>query len=84
MVDEFINKYELVGRKLKPILAGKCGTAKLETLRRALGQDGRVKVTAMEEDDEKELDDEELFRTYGASEKGDQWDCETILSEWAG
>lgn len=81
MVDEFIERYELVGRKLKPVLAGESGADKLETLRRALRQDERVRVIAVGVGDEKELDDEELFRAYDANEKEDRWDCETILSK---
>lgn len=82
MVDEFIDRYELLGRKLKPVLAGESGAEKLETLRRALGQDDRVRVIAMGADDEKELNDEELLQAYDANVKEDQWDCETILSKW--
>jgi len=84
MVNEFIDRYELLGRKLKPILAGESGADKLETLRRGLGEDERVRVVSMGADDEKELDDDELFRAYDANEKEDRWDCETILSKCTG
>lgn len=84
MVGEFMDRYELLGRKLKPVLAGESGADKLETLRRGLGQDERVRVISMGADDEKELDDDELFRAYDANEKEDRWDCETILSKWTG
>ena len=87
MVDEFMDRYELLGRKLKPVLAGGSAADKLETLRRELGQDERVRVIAVEAADEDELDDDELFRGYDANEKEDRWDCETILSkrtEWLG
>lgn len=84
MVDEFMCRYELLGRKLKPILSGESGADKLETLRRALGQDERIRVITTGEDEEKELDDDELFRAYDANEKEDRWDCETILSKWTG
>lgn len=84
MVDEFMERYELVGRKLKPVLAGESGADKLETLRRGLGQDERVRVIETEGDGEGELDDDELFRAYDANEKEDRWDCETILSKWTG
>ena len=62
MVDEFIERYELVGRKLKPVLPGESGADKLETLRRALRQDERVRVIAVGVGDEKELDDEEFLQ----------------------
>lgn len=84
MVNEFIDRYELLGRKLKPVLAGESGADKLETLRRGLGEDERVRVVSMGADDEKELEDDELFRAYDANEKEDRWDCETILSKCTG
>jgi len=83
MVDEFMDKYELLGRKLKPVLAGESGADKLETLRRALGQDERVRVVSVGEDDEQELEDDELYRAYDANEKEDRWDCETVLTTYS-
>ncbi|KAF8433548.1 Low temperature viability protein-domain-containing protein [Boletus edulis BED1] len=83
MVDEFMDKYELLGRKLKPVLAGESGADKLEMLRRGLGQDERVRVIAIEADDDEVLDDEGLFRAYNANEKEDRWDCETILTTYS-
>ncbi|KAH0837959.1 Low temperature viability protein-domain-containing protein [Lanmaoa asiatica] len=83
MVDEFMDRYELLGRKLKLVLAGESGAEKLETLRRALGQDERVRVVSMGADDERELDDEELFKAYDANEKKNRWDCETILTTYS-
>ncbi|KAG9313992.1 Low temperature viability protein-domain-containing protein [Chiua virens] len=83
MVEEFMDKYELLGRKLKPVLAGESGADKLGTLRRALGQDERVRVISMGPDDEQEVDDEGLFRAYNANEKEDRWDCETILTTYS-
>jgi len=81
MMDDFMDNYELLGRKLKPVLPGDSGPEKLETLRRAMGQDERVRIRSADDDDEEELDDEQLFAEYGATEKEDRWDCETILSE---
>jgi protein LTV1 len=83
MVDDFVDNYELLGRKLKPVLPGDSGAHKLETLRRAMGQDERVRVVVTEEEDE-ELSNADFFRGYDAKEKEDGWDCETILSEWLG
>ncbi|KAG8219439.1 Low temperature viability protein-domain-containing protein [Butyriboletus roseoflavus] len=83
MVDEFMGRYEFLGRKLKPALSGESGADKLETLRRALGQDERVRIVTTGEDDEKELDDDELFRAYDANQKEDRWDCETILTTYS-
>ena len=78
MMDDFMDNYELLGRKLKPVLPGDSGPEKLNTLRRAMGQDERVRIISA--DDDNELDDEQLFAGYNATEKEDRWDCETILS----
>lgn len=74
MVDEFLHDYEILGNKMKLKLDGDSGADKLETLRCALGQDERLHVYARENGDTQDLEDIE------ASEEGDRWDCETILS----
>jgi protein LTV1 len=74
MVDEFLHDYEILGSKMKLKLEGRSGAEKLETLRCTLGQGDRVHVYPHENDDAQDLEDTET------SEKGDRWDCETILS----
>jgi protein LTV1 len=74
MVDEFLNDYEILGNKMKLKLEGNSGAEKLETLRYALSQGDRVHVNAYENAEAQDLEDIET------SEKGDRWDCETILS----
>ena len=81
MMDDFMDNYELLGRKLKPVLPGDSGPEKLDTLRRAMGQDERVRIKSADDDDDEELDDAHIFAAYHATEKEDRWDCETILSE---
>jgi protein LTV1 len=76
MMDEFLNDYEILGRKMKPKLEGDSGAAKLDTLRRAMGQDERVRV---ERDGEDEEDD--ILMPFDIDDRKDRWDCETILSE---
>src|ERR1700761_3267025 len=75
MMDEFLNDYEILGRKMKPKLDGDSGADKLNTLRRAMGQDERVRVAA----DEEEVDD--ILMPLDVEDRIDRWDCETILSE---
>ncbi|KAF9015757.1 Low temperature viability protein-domain-containing protein [Cyathus striatus] len=75
MVNEFLNDYEILGRKMKPRLEGENGPAKLDTLRRAMGQDERVRVTDGDDDSDNDLVEEE--------DKKDRWDCETILSTYS-
>ncbi|KAJ8084703.1 Protein ltv1 [Marasmius tenuissimus] len=77
MIDQFLNDYEILGRKMKPKLEGETGAEKLDTLRRAMGQDQRVRES-IESDDVIENDiwvEEE--------EKEDKWDCETILTTYS-
>lgn len=74
MVNEFLHDYEILGRKMKPKLEGDTPTDKLDTVRRALGQDDRVRVNDDSDDDVQDL------LTSEATSKEDRWDCETILS----
>ncbi|KAF8910048.1 Low temperature viability protein-domain-containing protein [Gymnopilus junonius] len=71
MVNTFLNDFEILGRKMKPRLEGESGVEKLDILRRAMGQDDRVRVT---NEDEQDIDDDE--------DKKDRWDCETILTTY--
>lgn len=77
MMDDFLDNYELLGRKMKPVLAGDNGAEKLSTLRMAMGQDERVRI---EQNGDEESGDE-MLTPYGEAEKKDRWDCETILSK---
>ncbi|KAG1754782.1 Low temperature viability protein-domain-containing protein [Suillus paluster] len=83
MMDDFMDNYELLGRKLKPVLPGDTGPEKLDTLRRAMGQDERVRIRSADDDDDEELDDDRLFVGYDATEKEDRWDCETVLTTYS-
>jgi protein LTV1 len=78
MMDEFLNDYEILGRKLKLKLAGDTGAEKLDTIRRAMGQDKRVRVNGDEDDD----NDDDIMIPFEIDDHKDRWDCETILSEW--
>lgn len=79
MMDDFLDNYELLGRKMKPVLPGDSGLDKLDTLRRALGQDERVRINGEDGDDAS--DDEKILMPYEEQSKKDRWDCETILSK---
>lgn len=83
MVDDFMENYEMVGRKLKPVLPGSSGLDKLDTIRQAMRIKLYTKVGMAEADDDYEDDDDDdrLFASYHANEKADRWDCESILSE---
>ncbi|KAF7337639.1 Protein LTV1 [Mycena sanguinolenta] len=79
MMDEFLNDYEILGRKLKPKLEGDSGAAKLDTLRRAMGQDERVRATQEDEDE----DDGDVLMPLDIDDRKDRWDCETILTTYS-
>jgi protein LTV1 len=78
MMDDFLDNYELLGRKMKPVLPGDNGLDKLNTLRRALGQDERVRIN----EDDDGSDEEKIPMPYEEEDKKDRWDCETILSKF--
>lgn len=77
LMDDFLNNHEVVGRKLKPVLPGNTAMDKLETYRRAIGVDERVKI-----DQSDSASDEEILMPFDPEDKKDQWDCETILSTY--
>lgn len=79
MMDEFLNDYEILGRKLKPKLAGDTGAEKLDTIRRAMGQDERVRIRGEHDDND---NDNDIMMPFEVDDKKDRWDCETILSEY--
>ncbi|KAJ6520285.1 Low temperature viability protein-domain-containing protein [Mycena sanguinolenta] len=79
MMDEFLNDYEILGRKLKPKLEGDSGAAKLDTLRRAMGQDERVRTAREGEDEE----DDDVLMPLDIDDRKDRWDCETILTTYS-
>jgi protein LTV1 len=76
MMDDFLDNYEILGRKMKHKLAGDTGIEKLNTLRMAMGQDDRVRVGSDDEEEE-----EEDIMAPLEDDKTDRWDCETVLSE---
>jgi len=78
MVNEFLNDFEIVGRKMKPKLEGDSGPEKLDVLRRAMGQDERVRIS----NDGNEEDDIDDLISSDEEDKKDRWDCETILSTY--
>ncbi|KAH9486346.1 Protein LTV1 [Psilocybe cubensis] len=80
MVNTFLNDFEILGRKMKPKMEGENGVDKLDVLRRALGQDERVRIM---DGEEAEVDDAELdAQLFPEDDKKDRWDCETILTTY--
>ena len=76
MVNEFLNDFEIIGRKMKPKLEGESGPEQLDILRRAMGQDERVWIS---NDSDEEADNDDNLMSSNEEDKKDRWDCETIL-----
>ena len=74
MINEFLNDYEILGRKMKVKLEGETATEKLETLRKAMG-DERVRIVDGDTEDIEAHD-----QLQGDEDDREKWDCETILS----
>ena len=75
-MSEFMNEYEILGRKMQAKLPGDTGTERLDIIRRAMGQDNRIIVREDNEDDENVLVPVEI------GNKKDRWDCETIICRY--
>ncbi|KAJ2160558.1 Protein ltv1 [Coemansia sp. RSA 552] len=91
VLDEFLQGYELTGRRLEPVMEGGSGAGKLSTFRGALAdeEETRRRVVAAGQrqeaearaktkaQDEAELDD--LFK----EKQRPAWDCESVLSTYS-
>ncbi|KAI0756547.1 Low temperature viability protein-domain-containing protein [Daedaleopsis nitida] len=76
MMDEFLDKYEVIAGKMRPTLPGSA-TEKLDTVRKALGE---AKIRDAEES---ESDDGDILMPLDVDDKKDRWDCETILTTYS-
>lgn len=90
-MDEFLDRFEVVGRSLVPALEGKTGIEKLETLRKAMagvgiseGQETKdlIKRLVRMQEEAEGAGDEDILMPVDVDDVKDRWDCETILSEW--
>ncbi|THH02351.1 hypothetical protein EW026_g503 [Hermanssonia centrifuga] len=75
MMNEFLDNYEILGGKMRPILAGETAVDKLDTFRKALGE---AKIRDQGEDSE-----DEILMPTDIDEAKDRWDCETILTTYS-
>ncbi|KAI0715091.1 Low temperature viability protein-domain-containing protein [Earliella scabrosa] len=76
MMDEFLEKYEVIEGKMRPTLPGSA-TEKLDTVRKALGA---AKIRDAEESDSEQSD---ILMPLDVDDKKDRWDCETILTTYS-
>ncbi|KAI0673590.1 Low temperature viability protein-domain-containing protein [Trametes maxima] len=77
MMDEFLEKYEVVAGKMRPVLPGNA-TDKLDAVRRALGE-----AKIREDADESGSEDDDILMPLSMDDKKDSWDCETILTTYS-
>jgi protein LTV1 len=80
-MEDFLDRYELVGGKVQPILEGSTGAQKLETLRNAMVEGmSRMDIQYNLGDDDEE-DNIPMPSIVGVGKDKERWDCETILSK---
>ncbi|KAI0639864.1 Low temperature viability protein-domain-containing protein [Trametes polyzona] len=77
MMDEFLEKYEVIAGKMKPVLPG-TATEKLDTIRKALGE-AKIRDDAEASGSE----DDDILMPLDVDDKKDRWDCETILTTYS-
>ncbi|KAH9858259.1 LTV-domain-containing protein [Lenzites betulinus] len=77
MMDEFLDKYEVVAGKMRPVLPG-TATEKLDAVRKGLGR-GTIRDNAGESDAE----EDDMLMPLDLDDKKDRWDCETILTTYS-
>jgi protein LTV1 len=76
MLDDFLDNYEILGRRMKPVLHGATPADKLAAYRLALVEGAPVRVRDGDDDG----DDGEMLMPMDIDAPKDRWDCETILS----
>ena len=72
-MDDFLDNYEVLGGKLKPVLPGETPTEKLAVLRQSLREEH---FNSKDDLEMNVMDRAELFE----EDDEERWDCETILS----
>ncbi|KDQ14015.1 hypothetical protein BOTBODRAFT_145898 [Botryobasidium botryosum FD-172 SS1] len=79
LMDDFLDNFEQVGNKMRPVIPGETPAEKLNTLRRAMADatGARDQADADVDDDEKDIP-----MPHDIDQYKDRWDCETILSTY--
>lgn len=81
LMEDFLDRYELVGGKVRPVLEGHTGAQKLETLRNAMVEGMSRMDIRGDMSDEDEEDNIPMPSIVGVGKDKERWDCETILSK---
>ncbi|KAJ2367741.1 Protein ltv1 [Coemansia sp. RSA 2610] len=91
VLNEFLNDYELTGKKMQPVLAGGSGAGKLDKYRDGLAEDALSRravvqagerISAESAAKSKEQDDAEIAEMFREKERT-PWDCQSILSTYS-
>ncbi|KAI0830773.1 LTV-domain-containing protein [Trametes gibbosa] len=77
MMDEFLEKFEVVAGKMRPVLPG-TATEKLDAVRKGLGQ-----ATMRDNAGRSDSEDDDMLMPLDLDDKKDRWDCETILTTYS-
>lgn len=83
ILDDFLDKYEIVGRKMKPKLEGDTSGEKLDTLRQSLGA---IRLSNEDVEDKPKSRKEEVDRVdiwERPVKQRETWDCQTVLSTYS-
>ncbi|KAL6307649.1 Low temperature viability protein-domain-containing protein [Sparassis latifolia] len=76
LMSEFLDNYEILGGKMRPVLPGGTGMEKLDSIRKGLGT-----ITLRVQDENNSED--EILMPLDVDDKKDRWDCETILTTYS-
>ncbi|KAL5535729.1 LTV1 [Sanghuangporus sanghuang] len=80
IMDDFLDNYEILGGKMRPVLRGETVVEKLGTIRQSLKETGYNAHAQLGEDEG--ISNDDAFENI-VEEKKEQWDCETILSTYS-
>ncbi|KAG0236823.1 hypothetical protein BGW42_002691 [Actinomortierella wolfii] len=89
IMDDFLDKYEIVGSKMKPVLEGDSATNKLSTIRNALLQEdddderASIATTTRRAKKESKVEEIEFDMRSRAERMRESWDVQTILSTYS-
>lgn len=73
-MDEFLDDYEVIAGKMRPVLPGSA-IDKLDAVRKGLGA-----AVIRDNAEDSGQEDDDILMPLDLDEKKDRWDCETILS----
>jgi protein LTV1 len=82
-MDDFLERFEVLGGKMKPVLKGETPAEKLDTIRKELLVEGDKESQKESVTRKTRTKGEEYVPWVEEKDDKERWDCETILCEWA-